>query len=78
MTGTSMASPLVTGVAGLMLGIEPNLTAAQIEGILRSTAKPLPGGSYVWINDAGFGVIDPERCLSEAALVTARRDRTKQ
>jgi subtilisin family serine protease len=78
MTGTSMASPFVTGVAGLMLGIEPNLTAAQIEGILRSTAKPLPGGSYVWANDAGFGVIDPERCLSEAALVAARRDRTNE
>lgn len=78
MTGTSMASPFVTGVAGLMLGIDPNLTASQIEGILRSTAKPLPGGSYVWANDAGFGVIDPERCLTEAALVGARRDRTKE
>jgi hypothetical protein len=32
----------------------------------------------VWANDAGFGVIDPERCLSEAALVAARRDRTNE
>ena len=78
MTGTSMASPYVTGVAGLMLAIEPRLTAAQIEGIMRSTAKPLPGGSYVWVNDAGFGVIDPEKCLDQAALANARKDKTEE
>ncbi len=77
MTGTSMASPYVTGVAGLMLAIEPKLTAAQIEGIIRSTAKPLPGGSYVWVDDAGFGVIDPEACLTQAALANTREDRTE-
>ncbi len=78
MTGTSMASPFVTGVAGLMLAIEPKLTAAQIEGIMRSTARPLPGASFKWINDAGFGVIDPERCLEQAALANVRQDRTGQ
>jgi subtilisin family serine protease len=77
MTGTSMASPFVCGVAGLMLAINPTLTAAQVEGIMRSTAKPLPGGSFVWCNDTGFGVIDPDRCLKEAELVASRTDRTK-
>jgi subtilisin family serine protease len=77
MTGTSMASPFVTGVAGLMLAIQPKLTAAQIEGIIRSTARPLPGGSFAWANDAGFGVIDPETALEQAALADARRDRTE-
>lgn len=76
MTGTSMASPFVTGVAGLMLTIQPKLTAAQIEGILRSTARPLPGGNYAWVNDAGFGVIDPDRALEQALLATDRQDRT--
>jgi subtilisin family serine protease len=78
MTGTSMASPCVTGVAGLMLGIAPKLTTAQIEGILRSTAKPLPGASFTWANDAGFGVIDPDACLAQAALVNVRHDKTEQ
>lgn len=78
MTGTSMASPFVTGVVGLMLAIKPKLTAAQIEGIVRSTAKPLPGGSFVWVNDVGFGVVDPEKCLEQAALTNAREDKTKE
>ena len=46
MTGTSMASPYVAGVVGLMLAVEPTLTAAQILGILKATAQPLPGGTY--------------------------------
>jgi subtilisin family serine protease len=77
MTGTSMASPFVTGVAGLMLATEPRLTAAQIAGIIQRTAKPLPGADYTWRNDAGFGVIDPQRCLEEAARATDRQDLTR-
>ncbi len=77
MTGTSMASPYVTGLAGLMLATEPRLTAAQIEGIIRSTAKPLPGGRFAWVDDAGFGVVDPKRCLEQAAHAYERVDRTR-
>jgi subtilisin family serine protease len=74
MTGTSMASPFVAGVVGLMLAIDPRLTAAQIAGILQRTARPLPGGDFVWKNEAGFGRIDPERCLEEAAGLRERRE----
>lgn len=77
MTGTSMASPFVTGVAGLMLGVEPKLTAAQIEGIIIRAADPLPGGSFSWVNDAGFGRINPKRCLDESELINKREDKTK-
>lgn len=74
MTGTSMASPYVCGVAGLMLAIENGLTAAQIEGIVQRTARPLPGASYSWINDAGFGRIDPVECLKETATINQRKE----
>jgi subtilisin family serine protease len=74
MTGTSMASPRVTGVVGLMLARKPRLTAAQIEAIIRRTAKPLPGASYEWTNDAGFGVLDPQACLAEVELLDERKD----
>jgi subtilisin family serine protease len=74
LSGTSMASPFVTGVVGLMLAMEPKLTAAQVEAILRRTAKPLPGASFEWANDAGFGVIDPEACLAEVQRINDRKD----
>lgn len=70
MTGTSMASPYVTGVAGLMLSLAPQLTAAQIDGIIQRTSRPLPGSSYEWHNGTGFGVIDPPACLREVVRVT--------
>jgi subtilisin family serine protease len=69
MTGTSMASPFVAGVSALMLSLNPKLTAAQIGGIIRRTSRPLPGSSYAWQNDAGFGVIDAKACLREAVRV---------
>jgi subtilisin family serine protease len=76
MTGTSMASPHVAGVAGLMLAINDRLTSAQIGGILKRTARPLPGADFNWRDDAGAGEIDEERCLEEAARVGERRDLT--
>jgi len=76
MTGTSMASPFVTGVVALMLGLDRELTAAQIAGILRRSAKPLPSSDFAWKNDAGFGVVDVDLCLREADNINKRRDQT--
>lgn len=70
MTGTSMASPYVAGIAGLLLSLNPALTAAQIAGIIQRTSRPLPGASYEWYNDAGFGAIDPSACLREVARLS--------
>ncbi|HET8758933.1 MAG TPA: S8 family serine peptidase [Solirubrobacteraceae bacterium] len=67
MTGTSMAAPYVCGVAALMLAIAPDLTSAQIQGIVRSTSRPLAGHDFTWRNDTGFGVIDAAACVAEAA-----------
>jgi subtilisin family serine protease len=44
LSGTSMASPHVAGVAALMLQKNPALTQAQVESILKGTALPMPGG----------------------------------
>jgi subtilisin family serine protease len=68
MSGTSMASPFVAGVVGLMLSVDSTLTAAQIGGIIRCTASPLPGADFNWRKDAGYGEIIPTKCVSEAAL----------
>ncbi|MCG7961648.1 MAG: S8 family peptidase, partial [Candidatus Thiodiazotropha taylori] len=66
MSGTSMASPYATGVIGLMLVVNRDLNAAQCAGILQKTANPLPGMSYNWRNDTGFGEINPELAIKEA------------
>jgi subtilisin family serine protease len=56
MSGTSMATPHVAGVAALILSIKPSLTGAQCADILRQTADPLrdnpadpvPNNNYGW------------------------------
>lgn len=40
-SGTSMAAPVVSGVAALLLSYFPSLTPAQVRGILIETARPL-------------------------------------
>ncbi|RUV81906.1 peptidase S8 and S53 subtilisin kexin sedolisin [Mesorhizobium sp. M5C.F.Ca.IN.020.14.1.1] len=77
MTGTSMASPYVAGVIGLMLAAEPTLTAAQILGIIKATARPLPGATYQWTNDLRFGVISPAACVAEASHALTRTELKK-
>ncbi|MEO0548292.1 MAG: S8 family serine peptidase [Pseudomonadota bacterium] len=68
-TGTSMASPYVCGVCGLMLGVNPQLTAAQMIGIIRRTAQPLENGDYSWQDDSGFGMINAADCIDEAERI---------
>lgn len=74
MTGTSMASPYAAGVIGLMLCANPNLNAAQCLGILQRTSNPLPGASFEWRDDAGFGVIDPAKAITEARTFSKRKE----
>jgi subtilisin family serine protease len=72
MTGTSMASPYVTGVVGLMLSLNRELTSAQCLGILQRTSRPLAGATYKWVNDVGYGRINPEAALEEAGSINNR------
>ena len=43
--GTSYAAPMVSGIAALMLGMNPALTPTQILGRLQSSALPFPTSS---------------------------------
>jgi subtilisin family serine protease len=74
MTGTSMASPYVSGVVALMFAANRGLSAAQCAGILLRTAKPLPGSSYDWGNDVGFGRINPAEAIAEARRANERTE----
>ncbi len=56
--GTSFAAPMVAGVASLMLGLAPNLTAAQIRSMLVATAKPFAATSTCSTDRCGAGIVD--------------------
>lgn len=67
MSGTSMATPHVAGVAALMLDANPNLTVAQIDQIMEQTALDLlPTGKD---NATGSGRIDALAAVQAALLV---------
>ncbi len=61
-SGTSMASPVVAGVAALLLTKYPNLTPAQVEYVLEHTATDL--GSYGFDEKFANGLVDPVGALS--------------
>ncbi|WP_051786047.1 S8 family peptidase [Endozoicomonas numazuensis] len=62
--GTSMATPHVAGVAALMYSINPDLTPARLEEIIKFNARPFSGGTCntrlcgAGILDAGAAVLD--------------------
>ncbi len=43
--GTSFAAPLVTGLAGYMLALEPTLTATQLKQLIKSNGVAVDGGA---------------------------------
>lgn len=57
-TGTSMATPHVAGVAGLMRSANPNLSVSQAREILRNTTQA--AGSF---NLYGYGIVDAHAAL---------------
>lgn len=64
MQGTSMAAPHVAGVAALMLSANPTLSSAQVEQLLRNTARPLPGSCF---GGCGTGLVDANAAVAAAA-----------
>jgi subtilisin family serine protease len=51
--GTSSATPLVAGIAGLLLSINPNLTRGQVQRILEETADKIDAANANY-NSNGF------------------------
>ncbi|MFX1515374.1 MAG: S8 family serine peptidase [Promethearchaeota archaeon] len=55
--GTSMACPHVSGVAALMLEVNPGLVQHEVEALLMSSADPLPFSGTKDVVDPNLGVI---------------------
>lgn len=64
-SGTSMASPLVTGIVALMKSVRPDLTPDEVETILKGTARDLgsPGADPQF----GAGLINAAAAVNGAA-----------
>ncbi len=56
--GTSMASPMVAGLCGLMLSLNPSLSPSDIESCLTSTAANIDGANPSYVGQLGAGRID--------------------
>lgn len=65
MSGTSMATPIVSGVVAQLYSANPDLTPDQVHEILTTTADELPDGR-LGKNTQGHGVINPEKALLKA------------
>lgn len=71
--GTSMAAPHVSGVAALLFSRMPNLTPAEVEFLITSSARAFPEDTYCRVfNDGSCGT----GMLDALAAVTKLTDRT--
>lgn len=67
-SGTSYASPMVSGLVGLILSVNPQITPEQVLNLVRQTADDLyPPG---WDSLTVHGRINARRALEEAAFTS--------
>ncbi|KAI3590144.1 Protease [Cupriavidus sp. U2] len=68
--GTSFSAPMVSGVAALMLAVNPALTPAQVTAVLKNTARAHPAGTYCTrsanTGKCGAGLLDADAALAAA------------
>jgi hypothetical protein len=62
LSGTSMATPAVAGIAGLVLSRNPHLNPAQVRGIIEAAA----GDGASWTPNLGFGIVNAAKAVSLA------------
>jgi len=58
MSGTSMATPVASGMAGLILSLNPELTPVQVEDIMKSTADDIYSLNPDYVGQLGAGRIN--------------------
>lgn len=61
LSGTSMASPAVAGIAALLFAYDPSLSADEVREVLEQTATDI--GAEGWDRETGYGEIDAYHAL---------------
>jgi len=71
--GTSASAAIVSGVAALVLSVNPNLTQLEVSKIIKQTARYIGGNNNSWIlpdgrwcRSTGYGVVDAYRAVEKA------------
>jgi len=73
--GTSYSTPIVAGVAILILEANPDLTWRDVQGVLAATSQKMEPDHVSWVTNAagfhhsyryGFGVVDAEAAVKRA------------
>lgn len=73
-TGTSAAAPIVSGVAALVLSVNPNLSGDDIQDILKQSADDL--GPPGWDPQYGWGRVNAARAVQMALNFNSTPDET--
>ncbi|WP_353409100.1 S8 family peptidase [Arenicella sp. 4NH20-0111] len=60
--GTSMATPHVAGAAALMYAVDPTITPAEVESLLKSTSRSFPSSC----SGCGTGIVDASAAVAAA------------
>lgn len=68
--GTSMSTPIVSGVAGLIKSINPRLSNEQVIAIIRETGKDITTENPLYLAQLGSGLLDAEQAVSLAEETT--------
>lgn len=75
LSGTSMATPHVSGIAALILSVNPNLTGKEVRDIIEKTSQKIGSFSYdsvpgrsngTWNSEVGYGLVDAFAAVVEA------------
>ena len=66
-TGTSMASPVVAGVAAVVWSTYPQCTNVEIRNVLRETAIPCTGRPSSKNNFCGYGIVQAKAAIDYIA-----------
>ena len=75
-SGTSYATPSVSGVAALVIEANANLTPLQVKEVLKQTAERLgepsaPDVDPYWNRDFGYGYVDAHAAVTMALFLAA-------
>jgi serine protease AprX len=67
-SGTSLAAPIVAGVAADLIAAHPDWTPAMVKGALVNTATQLPGGGANEVNARAANWADGDQLTSDQGL----------